>query len=234
MAPRSTLPAAMACAVALLSGCGSGPSTPPVAGPPASEPAPAEPDRPADAKSAEPGPSGDPVDDLAVPRAQPKKGKPLAASPTASPSSSARPDAGKPTTRPVTPARGMTALELKVLELTNAERAKGGCPALRGDARLATAARLHSQDMAAQNYFSHDSKDGSSPWDRIKRQGYTDPGAENIAAGYPTPAAVMKGWMNSPGHRANIMNCKLKALGVGVQTARGGKGPWWTQDFGWS
>ncbi|MEV5569391.1 CAP domain-containing protein [Spirillospora sp. NPDC052269] len=124
-----------------------------------------------------------------------------------------------------------TASEAAVFQLTNKQRAKAGCSPLRLDARLTRAARLHSQDMAAHNYFSHDSQNGDSPWDRIARQGYSQPGAENIAKGYSDAASVMKGWMNSPGHRANILNCGLKALGVG--RADGSGGTLWTQDFGW-
>jgi uncharacterized protein YkwD len=127
---------------------------------------------------------------------------------------------------------GAAGLEASVAQLTNSERAKAGCPALRVDQRLVTAARAHSADMAAKGYFSHTSPNGDTFVDRIKRAGYSSPGAENIAKGYSTPAAVMEGWMNSPGHRANILNCGLKAIGVGVQTGSGG--PWWTQDFGWS
>ncbi|WP_309112182.1 CAP domain-containing protein [Saccharothrix sp.] len=122
--------------------------------------------------------------------------------------------------------------EAKVFNLTNAERAANGCPALGVDERLDKAARSHSADMAAQNYFSHTSKDGRTFADRIKATGYPAPGAENIAAGQRTPEAVVKGWMESPGHRANILNCKLKTLGVGM--ARGGSyGTYWTQNFGW-
>ncbi|MFD1152438.1 CAP domain-containing protein, partial [Saccharothrix hoggarensis] len=122
--------------------------------------------------------------------------------------------------------------EAKVVELTNAERAAHGCPALAADDRLAAAARAHSADMAAQDYFDHVSKDGRSFVDRVKAAGYPQPGAENIAAGQRTPEAVVKGWMDSPGHRANILNCKLKALGAGM--ARGGSyGVYWTQNFGW-
>lgn len=127
---------------------------------------------------------------------------------------------------------GASGPEGSVAELTNKERAKVGCGPLRVDQRLVTAARRHSADMAANHYFSHTSKNGDSFADRIQKAGYPSPGAENIAMGYGTPAAVMTGWMNSSGHRANILNCKLKAIGVGVQTGSGG--PWWTQDFGWS
>ena len=122
--------------------------------------------------------------------------------------------------------------EAQAFELTNRERAANGCPALAPDDRLAAAARAHSADMAAQNYFDHVSKDGRSFVDRVKAAGYPAPGAENIAAGQRTAEAVIKGWMDSPGHRANILNCKLKTLGVGM--ARGGSyGIYWTQNFGW-
>jgi Uncharacterized protein with SCP/PR1 domains len=154
--------------------------------------------------------------------------------PVGPPKTTAKPTAK--TTAPVkktttTVTGGMTALEGRVLALTNTQRAANGCGPLRGDSRLANAARAHSDDMAANKYFEHNSQDGSTPWDRIKRAGYSQPGAENIAMGYPTADAVMEGWMNSPGHRANILNCKLVALGVGVHSGGTG-GPWWTQDFG--
>ncbi|MGW4116471.1 CAP domain-containing protein [Actinosynnema sp. NPDC004786] len=134
---------------------------------------------------------------------------------------------------PATPTRTeVERAEAAVVELTNAARAEHGCPALAADDRLAAAARAHSADMAAQDYFDHVSLDGRSFVDRVKAAGYPAPGAENIAAGQRTAEAVVKGWMDSPGHRANILNCKLKALGVGM--ARGGSyGIYWTQNFGW-
>lgn len=119
----------------------------------------------------------------------------------------------------------------EVVRLVNVARAAAGCGPVRVDSRLTTAARLHSEDMARQDYFSHTSVDGRSPWDRIEAQGYRAGSAENIAAGYATPAAVMDGWMNSPGHRANILACSSQAIGVGL--GRGGSyGTYWTQDFG--
>jgi uncharacterized protein YkwD len=126
---------------------------------------------------------------------------------------------------------GASGPEGEVVRLTNQERAKAGCPALRVDQRLVLSARRHSADMAANDYFSHTSQNGDSPWIRMERAGYPRPGAENIAKGHASPAAVMEGWMNSSGHRANILNCGLRAIGVGVQTGSGG--PWWTQNFGW-
>ncbi|WP_433240742.1 CAP domain-containing protein [Actinomadura nitritigenes] len=119
-----------------------------------------------------------------------------------------------------------------VVALTNTERAKAGCRPLRVDKRLAAAARAHSADMAAHGYFDHDSLDGDSPWTRMLDAGYPAPGAENIAKGYATAAAVVGGWMDSPGHRANILDCGLRAIGVGM--AAGPDGPLWTQDFGWT
>jgi uncharacterized protein YkwD len=124
----------------------------------------------------------------------------------------------------------VTSAEDEVIRLTNAERAKSGCPALRTDERLRTAARRHSGDMAAKNYFSHTAPNGSTFVERSRAAGYSSPGAENIARGQPTAAAVVAGWMNSEGHRANILNCTLKAIGAGVRFGPGG--PWWTQVFG--
>ena len=143
--------------------------------------------------------------------------------------------ATKPVPPPAPPEATLTESqrqEQRVVELTNKERATAGCPALVANDQLATSARGHSADMAAQNYFDHKSQDGRTFVDRIKAAGYPRPGAENIAAGQPTPEAVMDGWMTSPGHKANILNCGLKALGVGV--AKGGSyGVYWTQNFGW-
>lgn len=122
--------------------------------------------------------------------------------------------------------------EQEVLRLVNVERAKVGCGAVAENPALATSARAHSIDMAQNNYFSHTSQDGRSPFDRMRAAGYTgNRMAENIAAGQPTPAAVMDAWMNSAGHRANILNCAYTDLGVGV--ASGGQyGTYWTQNFG--
>ena len=140
------------------------------------------------------------------------------------------PAPSKAASRPVTVSSGLASIEELAVRLTNAQRAQHGCSALRVDSRLRTAARGHSKDMHVRHYFEHDSLDGTSPWDRIKATGYTSPGAENIAMGYATAQAVVDGWMKSPGHRANILNCSLKAVGIGAEYGRGG--PWWTQDFG--
>jgi uncharacterized protein YkwD len=125
------------------------------------------------------------------------------------------------------------AYETEVVKLTNAERTARGCKALRIDDRLVKAARAHSQDMVKNDFFEHTGSDGSNFVTREVRAGYPRNGAsaENIAWGYRTPKQVVTGWMNSPGHRKNILNCASIAVGVGVAYTSGGA-PYWTQDFG--
>ena len=126
------------------------------------------------------------------------------------------------------------AIELEVLTLTNQERAELGLHALSWNGDLFTAARGHSEDMAAQDYFSHTSIDGRSPADRIDATGYDwQTWGENIAAGYSTPEAVMNGWMNSDGHRANILQEAFCDLGVGYGfDSSSSYRHYWTQNFG--
>ncbi|MFJ2441757.1 CAP domain-containing protein [Streptomyces sp. NPDC087658] len=118
----------------------------------------------------------------------------------------------------------------EVLALVNKERAKVGCAAVRADASLDALAQSYSDDMAARGFFDHTDPDGQTPWDRADKAGVKDLGGENIARGQSTPEAVMESWMNSEGHRANILNCDFTRLGVGVNKSSGG--PWWTQNFG--
>lgn len=122
-------------------------------------------------------------------------------------------------------------IQAEVLALTNAERAKVGCPALTLDPLLNAAADGHSEDMALNDYFAHEDLAGNGPDVRLNAVGYAGQGwAENIAAGYPDPLAVVTGWMNSEGHRANILNCGYIHLGVGY--AQGAGPVYWTQVFG--
>ena len=125
------------------------------------------------------------------------------------------------------------AYEAEVGRLINVERVKRGCSALRTDGRLAKAARAHSSDMVRSSYFSHTGADGSTFVTREVAAGYPRNGAsaENIAWGYRTPQDVVTGWMNSPGHRANILDCSSIAAGVGLFYASSGAA-YWTQDFG--
>ncbi|RKT19732.1 uncharacterized protein YkwD [Streptomyces sp. 1114.5] len=118
----------------------------------------------------------------------------------------------------------------QVVDLVNTERAKAGCGPVSAEPRLASAAQSHSDDMADRNYFDHASPEGFHADHRIEATGYRwSTWGENIARGQKDPADVMDAWMNSPGHRANILNCAFKQLGVGVRTGSGG--PWWTQVF---
>jgi uncharacterized protein YkwD len=155
-----------------------------------------------------------------------------AQTPAPKPSASAAP-AKRPATAPVAaPAVGKDAVsqENEVIRLTNVERVRNGCANVTLNAKLRTAMRAHTRDMAANDYFSHDSLDGTSPWDRAKSAGYAAPIGENIAQGQRTPSAVMKSWLASPGHRANILNCDAKAVGVAV--TYDGSLPIWGQLFG--
>src|SRR5699024_7945689 len=118
--------------------------------------------------------------------------------------------------------------EQKVVELTNKERSKNGLPALKTDVELSKVAREKSNDMMKNKYFSHDSPTYGSPFDMMKQFGikYSAAG-ENIAMGQRTPEEVVKGWMNSDGHRANILNKNFTHIGVGYVE----NGNYWTQMF---
>ena len=142
--------------------------------------------------------------------------------------------APRPEPKPEAPApEAPSGAAAQVVSLVNAERAKAGCGPVRANSKLDTAATKHSADMDARDYFDHTSPDGTDPGDRITAAGYRwSTYGENIARGQQTPAAVMDSWMNSSGHRANILNCDFKELGVGIHRASGG--PWWTQAFGTS
>jgi uncharacterized protein YkwD len=119
-----------------------------------------------------------------------------------------------------------------VLDLVNAQRQSAGCQPLTANSTLTAVARAHSTDMATRNFFSHTNPDGLSPFDRMRAAGYNGKlMGENIAAGYSTAQAVMTAWMNSAGHRANILNCGYAEIGIGYATG-GSYGHYWTQDFG--
>ncbi len=117
----------------------------------------------------------------------------------------------------------------QVIALVNDERAKAGCAALTEEPHVTKAAQDFSNKMSAEDFFSHTSPDGTTFDQRIKQAGYPKPGAENIARGQTSAAQVMESWMNSEGHRANILNCTLKKIGVGLTT----DGWYWVQDFGY-
>ncbi|MFI0507300.1 CAP domain-containing protein [Streptomyces albogriseolus] len=131
--------------------------------------------------------------------------------------------------------RGQTSAEAtaatEVLRLVNAERAKVGCSPVTADGALTGLATAFSDDMADRGFFDHTDPDGDTPWDRAQAAGISNLGGENIARGQADAESVMQAWMDSPGHKANILNCDFKTLGVGVHLGPGG--PWWTQNFGY-
>jgi uncharacterized YkwD family protein len=122
----------------------------------------------------------------------------------------------------------VSAFEQKVFELTNQERAKNGVPALKLDTELSKVAREKSNDMKTNGYFDHNSPTYGSPFDMMKKFGisYRTAG-ENIAMGQRSPEEVVKAWMNSEGHRKNILNASFTHIGVGHVA----EGNYWTQQF---
>jgi len=131
--------------------------------------------------------------------------------------------------------------EQQVVELVNAARASNGLPPLKAVTNLVQAGRYHVTDLGQDNYFDHDSYDRSGgsltyvcAWSVRISSYYAgwQALAENVAAGYQTPQAVMDAWMNSPGHRGNILSSQAWELGVGYYEGSGSYGRYWVQDFG--
>lgn len=155
----------------------------------------------------------------------PEKSAPASKAPAPPKTSSAPPPSKKPSPSPTD-----ASARSEVLALVNQERAKVGCSPLSTSAPLTSLAQNFSEDMAARGFFDHTDPDGDTPWDRAAQAGVQGLGAENIARGQADAQAVMEGWMNSEGHRANILNCDYKTIGIGVHEGSGG--PWWVQNFG--
>ncbi|UJA21355.1 hypothetical protein HJD18_14780 [Thermoleophilia bacterium SCSIO 60948] len=138
-----------------------------------------------------------------------------AASATSSPASSPAQTAG----------RGLQRAERQIRRCANDARREAGLPRLEGSSALAKAARRHARDMSERGYFDHTSPNGDGPGDRVKavapklRLSWI---GENIAAGYPDPAAACEGWMASSGHKANILSRNYTQIGGGYATG----GPW--------
>lgn len=188
---------------------------------PAGTPEQTEQTEPADQPAEAPQPAQPSTEAAQPPASVPAKPRPARPAPPAPSAPSKQPSA--PT---AAPASGPTA---EVVALVNQERAKAGCSALTVNAKLTTAALNHSKDMAAHSNMSHTGSDGSDPGQRITRAGYSwTTYGENVAYGYSTPEQVMNGWMNSPGHRQNILNCAFKEIGVGLAQPNS----YWTQAFG--
>ncbi|MFE6175445.1 CAP domain-containing protein [Streptomyces sp. NPDC056464] len=133
--------------------------------------------------------------------------------------------------RPLTPG-DLSRTAAEVVELTNRERTRAGLHPLAIDPTLATAARAYSTDMAVRAFYSHTSPEGTQPWDRAAAAGSRMRTiGENIACGQRSPAEVVEGWMNSPGHRANILKRDFTHIGIGF-AGGGPAGTYWTQLFG--
>jgi len=131
---------------------------------------------------------------------------------------------------------GTSSQERDVLDLVNQARRNQGCKTLALDDSLVEAAGSHASDMVQRHYMDHTNPDGEDPGDRIKKAGYNGSGwGENIAAGYSSAQKVFNAWMNSEGHRNNILNCKFTKIGIGYDPGQV-KSDWgpgsWVQDFG--
>jgi uncharacterized protein YkwD len=179
-------------------------------------------------------PSAAPTKSATAPATKAPAKKP-AATPTEKPTTtpSAKPTTPTPTHSAAAPVTvsAEAAAEAEVLKLVNEQRALVGCSPVAANSSLTELAENFSTQMATEDFFDHTDPSGATPWDRAEKLGITNLGGENIARGQADAAAVMDAWMNSAGHKANILNCDFKTLGVGVHFGTGG--PWWTQDFGY-
>ncbi len=188
-------------------------------------------DKPVETPVATAKPTAEPTATLA-PTAKPTATPVITQTPAATAKPTAAPTAvptAKPTVKPTIPqGSDNLAFEKRVVELVNEQRALNGLAPLTLSSKLSDVARAKSQDMHDNRYFSHTSPTYGSPFDMMKAFGisYRTAG-ENIAMGYSSPESVMDGWMNSPGHRANILNASYTTIGVGYVA----DGNYWTQHF---
>lgn len=156
----------------------------------------------------------------------PEATKPVATQPVVT-----QPAAPKDTTSNTIVSSSNLNYEQKVVELVNIERQKNGLSALALNSSISNVARSKSKDMASNNYFAHQSPTYGSAGDMLKQFGISwSAWGENIASGQRTPEAVVTAWMNSEGHRANILSSNFSKIGVGYATNSNGT-PYWTQMF---
>jgi len=174
-----------------------------------------------------------------APTSTPTKAR--ATRPTTAPTSTSTKPAGTPTTSTTTTepqGGGSSGYESEVLRLTNAERSKAGCGPLSADSSLVESSGAHAEDMVDRHFFDHTNPDGENPFERMGDAGFKGSAmAENIAMGYGSPAEVVAGWMQSEGHKRNILNCGYNKLGVGYDPGRikaGYAAGSWVQNFGTS
>jgi uncharacterized YkwD family protein len=154
---------------------------------------------------------------------------PNPAAPAAPPNPAAPTAPTAPSQQPTTQAPvGISQMAQQVIDLTNNERKKNGLPSLKADGSLSKVAQTKSNDMETKHYFSHTSPTYGSPFDMMRDFGVTYKSAgENIAMGQPTAQAVVNAWMNSEGHRKNILSANYTNIGVGFTS----KGNYWSQMF---
>lgn len=198
-----------------------------------------KPDTPVGNPAPTPKPDPNPSPEVTPPTEKPTP--PVTEVPKPAPQPEQKPDVTPvptPPTKPVpevkpdpTPDQGQVSasqIEQAVLTLTNAERQKAGLKPLQMDDKLMKSARAKSADMASKNYFSHTSPTYGSPFDQMKANGITyRAAAENIAMGQRSAEEVVKGWMESPGHRQNILTPGFTHIGIGYDA----RGNYWTQQF---
>ena len=182
-----------------------------------------------------------PPADLAPPAAPIDRAPPVDRAPPIDRAPPVEPDQAPPPPPPPPPPPGFSPESLRLLELVNEFRATGGrcggrmlpaAPPLQLDELLEEAAQLHAEDMAENNYFDHQSLDGRSPGDRISAVGYRWRGyGENIAAGQRSVEAAFQGWVDSPGHCANLLRGQFEEMGLGYAQGGGRFGHYWVQKF---
>ncbi|MFI7369998.1 CAP domain-containing protein [Actinoplanes sp. NPDC049668] len=147
-----------------------------------------------------------------------------------------RPGSPAAAQRDVTPDQALSAdprstVQQQALDLVNQHRRRGGCGEVTVDRRLILAANRHASDMARRGYFAHEDLSGDRAGDRVEAAGYQwSRYGENIARGQESVFEVVDGWMHSPEHRENIMDCRLHQVGLGLAFA-GDRTSYWVQDF---
>ncbi|MFJ7772886.1 CAP domain-containing protein [Streptomyces sp. NPDC097107] len=210
---------------------GTGRSSSPSGSAESSQPAESSPSESSSSESSTPSSPSASASKPAAPAETPSQTKKPETTPSKKPTPS-RP-AGKEPDQPSAPAAvsDEAVAQAQVLKLVNDERAKVGCSPVAANSALRELAEDFSQAMAEQGFFDHTDPSGATPWDRAEAAGISSLGGENIARGQADAQAVMDAWMDSPGHKANILNCDFQTLGVGVHFGSGG--PWWTQNFGY-
>ena len=167
----------------------------------------------------------------------PPTATPTAILPTATPTSqsaTATPTSAQPTAIPAACSYSSNAsVEITLVALINQQRANQGIAAMTTSSQLTAAGRQHSRDMACNNFFSHTGSDGSSPFQRMASSGFSfTAAAENIYAGGGSAQLAFNAWMNSPGHRTNMLNPTYTHIGVGyIYCASSTYGSYFTADF---